>query len=89
MTAPLLVLQVNKKDVNLNTSLPIEGNDSLITIPVNQIYTEITEKSILSRIKKDLKSVSGIYAFVHNDTKKLYVGSSFNLTKRINDHLNN
>jgi hypothetical protein len=33
--------------------------------------------------------VSGIYAFVHNDSKKLYIGSSFNLAKRINDHLNN
>lgn len=26
---------------------------------------------------------------MHNDSKKLYIGSSFNLTKRINDHLNN
>ncbi len=30
---PFLVLQVNKNDVNLNTTLPIKEEGSLITIP--------------------------------------------------------
>lgn len=30
--------------------------------------------------------MSGIYAFVHNETKKFYIGSSFSLAKRINQH---
>ena len=89
MTTPILVLQVDKKDVNLDTSLHIKGNGSLISIPVNKIYSDITEKSTLYRLKQDLKLVSGIYAFMHNDTKKLYVGSTFNLARRIDEHLNN
>lgn len=36
MTTPISVLQVDKKDVHLNTSLHIKGNGSLISIPVNK-----------------------------------------------------
>lgn len=89
MTAPFLVLQVNKNDLNLDTTLPIKEEGTLVSIPVKKHYSDILEKSSLYRIKKDLKSVSGIYAFMHNDSKKLYIGSSFSLAKRINSHLNN
>lgn len=40
-------------------------------------------------MKKDLNSLSGVYAFIHNDTKKLYIGSSVNLAIRTIDHLKN
>lgn len=104
MTAPFLVLQVNKNDLNLDTTLPIKEKGTLVSIPVRKHYSDILAKSSLYRIKKDLpsplcnfyakirpdlKSVSGIYAFMHNDSKKLYIGSSFSLDKRINSHLNN
>ena len=89
MTAPFLVLQVNKNDLNLDTTLPIKEKGTLVSIPVRKHYSDILAKSSLYRIKKDLKSVSGIYAFMHNDSKKLYMGSSFSLDKRINSHLNN
>lgn len=87
MTAPFL--QVNKNDLNLDTTLPIKEKGTLVSIPVRKHYSDILAKSSLYRIKKDLKSVSGIYAFMHNDSKKLYIGSSFSLDKRINSHLNN
>jgi hypothetical protein len=89
MTAPFLVLQVNKNDLNLDTTLPIKEEGTLVSIPVRKHYSDILAKSSLYRIKKDLKSVSGIYAFMHKDSKKLYIGSSFILDKRINSHLNN
>jgi uridine kinase len=88
MTAPFF-FQADKKDVNLNTSLELKEEGNLVSIPVNKYYTNLLDKSTVSSIKKDLKLVSGIYAFVHNDTKKIYIGSSFSLAKRINDHLNN
>jgi len=33
--------------------------------------------------------VPGIYAIIHNETKKLYIGSSINLAKRIFEHVKN
>ena len=33
--------------------------------------------------------MSGIYAFLHNDTKKVYVGSTFNLARIMDEHLKN
>lgn len=86
-TAPFL--QVPKKDVNLNITLPIKEEGTLVSIPVKKHYTDLLDKSTLSCIKQDLKLVSGISAFVQNDSKKLYIGSSCDLTKRINEHLKN
>lgn len=83
-------LIVNKNSINLNTSLPIEEDSKMsISIPVYKVYTDIENKSTLPMIKKYLKLKSGIYAFVHNETNKIYVGSSFNLAKRLNEHFNN
>lgn len=96
-----LSIKFNKDSINLNTSIPLkEDNSSLISVPVYKIYTDLQNKSVLSLMKEELKLKSGIYAFVHNETKKLYVGSSFNLRagashsksdgdKRLNDYLNN
>ena len=63
--------------------------DNLVSVSVNKFYKNISEKSILSVIKEDLYLLSGIYAFIHKESQKVYVGSSFNLAKRIFDHLNN
>jgi len=40
-------------------------------------------------MKRDLNYVGGIYAIVHNETQKLYIGSSMYLDRRIVDHINN
>ena len=37
------------------------------------------DKSTFSKIRKDMRLVSGVYAFVHNKSYKVYVGSAFNL----------
>lgn len=89
MVVPLITLKTNIKDVNLGISLPVKIEDNLVSIYARKVYTDLTDKSILSAIKLDLTSVSGIYAFRHNESNKLYVGSSFNLALRISDHLKN
>jgi group I intron endonuclease len=58
-------------------------------LPVNRVYAKIDEESTLKTIKKDLNEVPGIYAIIHNETKKLYIGSSINLAKRIFEHVKN
>lgn len=47
------------------------------------------EKATLALIKQNLNNVGGIYAIMHNETKKIYIGSSMNLARRIIDHINN
>jgi hypothetical protein len=58
-------------------------------LPVNRVYAKIDEESTLKLLKKDLNEVPGIYAIIHNETKKLYIGSSINLAKRIFEHVKN
>jgi|SRR5690606_1747748 len=41
------------------------------------------ESVVLKQVKESLALKSGIYAFVHNETHKAYIGSSINLAKRI------
>jgi len=38
------------------------------------------------KIYNDLRNKSGVYLFINNVTKDLYVGSSLNLTKRMTSH---
>ena len=40
-------------------------------------------------IRKQLKSVTGVYAIVYNDTQKMYIGSSTNLALRLYQDINN
>nr|QCW06900.1 hypothetical protein [Drechslerella brochopaga] len=47
------------------------------------------EPSTLVKIREDLKSVSGVYAFKSNMSNKVYVGSSINLAGRAMDHIKN
>nr|YP_009327866.1 hypothetical protein [Epichloe festucae]APB96825.1 hypothetical protein [Epichloe festucae]APB96885.1 hypothetical protein [Epichloe hybrida] len=58
-------------------------------IPLNQIYTNINELSIICLIKKNLTKQIGIYSIVNNNDGKMYIGSSMNLAKRILEHINN
>ena len=83
----LLVLMWVKKD-SLDTSKlsNIESGD-LVSYTAVGAYDSLLEKSTLDLIKKDLTHVGGIYAIVHNETKKLYVGSSMDLARRIDEHL--
>lgn len=77
-----------KKDrVNQNTYANEEGD--MISITAESVYHNLQEDSTLVSIKTDLAKVGGIYAIVHNETQKLYVGSSVNLARRVLEHLNN
>jgi hypothetical protein len=51
-------------------------------------YTNLHENSTVELLKKDLNSLSGIYAFKYNASRKIYVGSSINLSIRTVEHLN-
>jgi hypothetical protein len=66
-----------------------DDDKSAASLSVDSVYINIAEKSTLETIKEDLKEVAGIYAIVHNETKKLYIGSSMNLAKRILEHIKN
>lgn len=71
---PFITLNTNAKDVNMSVNLPaggeatVEGN--IVSVPVKKHYTNLTENSSISSIKLDLQSVSGVYAFVHNKSRK-------------------
>jgi len=59
------------------------GENLSVSIPAHSVYHNITVKTNISLIKKELKGVGGIYAIVHNKPKKLYIGSSIDLANRI------
>jgi len=50
-------------------------------------YNNLHEESTVELLKKDLNSLSDIYAFKYNDTSKISVGSSINLSIRTVEHL--
>ena len=50
-------------------------------------YTNLHEESTVELLKKDLNCLSGIYVFKYNNTSKIYVGSSINLSIRTVEHL--
>jgi hypothetical protein len=52
-------------------------------------YTNLYEKSTVELLKKDLTSLSDIYAFKYNNCSKIYLGSSINLSIRTVEHLKN
>ena len=89
------VMFVKKDSFNKEKLLKIpelvdsEDDDNLAYLTVNSVYTNLNEKSTIDKIKKDLKEVSGIYAIMYNETKQLYIGSSWNLAKRIFEHIFN
>jgi group I intron endonuclease len=65
---------------------PEEENEDPIPL---RTYTNLHEESTVELLKKDLNSLSGIYAFKYNNSSKIYVGSSINLSIRTVEHLKN
>jgi group I intron endonuclease len=65
---------------------PEEENEDPIP---SRTYTNLHEESTVELLKKDLNSLSGIYAFKYNNSSKIYVGSSINLSIRTVEHLKN
>jgi len=61
----------------------------LLCLNPHSFYHNIQDKDILALLRKDLTRVGGVYAIVYNETKKLYIGSSMNLARRLTDHVNN
>lgn len=59
-----------------------------ISLSVHSIYN-LQDNSSRDMIRKQLKSVIGVYGIVHNDTQKMYIGSSTNLALRLYQHINN
>lgn len=53
------------------------------------VYQDLSSTETIATIKSNLKEVSGIYAIIHNESGKIYVGSSINLAKRCLDHIKN
>uniref|UniRef100_UPI0022FD9395 hypothetical protein n=1 Tax=Drechslerella dactyloides TaxID=74499 RepID=UPI0022FD9395 len=74
----------NKKPEDLEENSSVE----LLSKAV-KVYIDLMEPSTLVKIREDLKSVSGVYAFKSNMSNKVYVGSSINLAGRAMDHIKN
>lgn len=86
--ALLLTPFVLKKDL-INKKIIIMDNNTQVSISFYSNYSNLQENSTLISVKKDLEKVPGIYAIIHNDSNKLYIGSSINLSLRLINHLKN
>lgn len=53
------------------------------------VYTDLKAPSTLVKLRKELKSVSGVYAFRHNQSDSVYIGSSINLASRAVNRIKN
>ena len=84
LSIPLVI----KKDSLIKNTYKNTTED-LDSLDTHSVYNNLHEKDTLVTIRKDLTNVGGVYAIVHNVTKKLYIGSSINLARRIVDHINN
>ena len=67
-------------------SAPPTEEENGYTTPLRN-YKNLHEESTVELLKKDLNSLSGIYAFKYNNTSKIYVGSSINLSIRTVKHV--
>jgi len=67
----------------------LKNNKDADSISASSVYSDLDKNTTINIIKKDLKGVSGIYVIVHNESGKVYVGSSINLSIRIVEHINN
>lgn len=63
----------------------------VLSFPINvtKSYNDLHLSSIQEQIKNELKDLMGIYAFQHNDSGSMYIGSSAFLHLRINNHFKN
>lgn len=67
----------------------MSNNQVILSLSPFKVYTNLQDICTKISIKKDLKFKSGVYAFVHNYSKKVYIGSSIDLILRITCHLKN
>ncbi len=88
-----LVFKVNKDSINKDAAffnkVSIEGDEQLVSLPVYKLYTNIHLNSTISLIIRELCSSynQGVYGFVHNNSGKIYIGSSRDLANRITSDL--
>jgi len=62
----------------------IEFNWSISAVLPLKIYKDLSKSE---KLKKELLKVGGVYSIFHLKDSKQYIGSSFNLYERLNDHL--
>lgn len=66
-------------------------SNNIISFPVYvaESYNDLHLSSIQEQIKNELKDLMGVYAFQHNASESMYIGSSASLHLRINNHFKN
>lgn len=64
--------------LNSKDSSPTKGKSLFLPISVEKTYVNFHEQATIDLIIKDLNRQSGIYAFKHNTSNKMYIGSSIN-----------
>jgi len=70
----------NSKD-STNESKVGDKSKPLFSLPVTveKTYVNLHKPETINLIKKELSAKSGVYAFKHNPSNKMYVGSSIHL----------
>lgn len=61
----------------------------MVSLDAHSVYKNLHEKANLNTVKQNLANIGGVYIIVNNESKKLYIGSSMNLARRINEHVIN
>jgi len=56
---------------------------------INNKYSNLHLNTGIALLKKELANKGGIYAIVHNESYKMYIGSSNKLSNRLLEHLRN
>lgn len=80
---------MNKTQILYNTKHNTTSSLSPTFSPLFS-FSDLLNPAVLAQILKTLKGVAGVYAFLNNDTGEIaYVGSSINLGKRAQNHINN
>jgi len=54
-----------------------------------KFYNNFVDKTSIEPMREELAGKAGIYAFKHNESGKVYIGSSNNLWLRFSDHVKN
>ena len=63
------------KKNTLNHNKIIKKNRDWVCLNAHSCYHNVQDKVNLALLRKNLTQVGGIYSIVHNETKKLYIGS--------------
>lgn len=84
----LAVPFIIKRDSLQEIAYKNETEDS-VSMLAHSVYNNLHDKDTLTLIKKDLVKLGGVYSFVNNESKKLYIGSSMDLARRVLEHISN